>query len=232
MTAAVSPVHSVRRRLALALPALLLAALPLGLRAEAGASLRASEVFEPLVMLERLPESQRHLIGWRYTLQTIPPGGTVKAWYLDQGQRVEIPIAADGSFERPAALTRPGFDPLLQANRPERELKLDAQLMVRAPDFQSLRYADLQRAAQQMNGFIKSQAGLLSFLAPKVQYMDFHCQTAGDCLVELKLPQGTRRLTPDAQGRIGLALSAELEDVNPEIQVKGRMLAITGRQPE
>lgn len=198
-------------------------------QAAPNAQMPASKLFEAAAQLERLPSGERDAIALRHTLVSKTPGTVVKVWYQDQGQRVELPLRADGSFERPAGLAKPGFDPVVQADRPEDDLDLNIDLVAKVPDPRQFDYADLQRSATQMNGFIKRQAGMLSLLAPKVHSMVFRCASATPpCALVVHLPEGAKTYKADAKGQIALRMSPELQRAQPKLTTEGQISAIVG----
>lgn len=196
--------------------------------AASNAQLPARTVFEMAAALDRLAPEERDAIRLQHRLRALTPGEGLQLWYVEQGRRVDVPLLADGRFERPAALTRADVAVTMHANRPLDDLDLNIDLLVQLPDGREFRYADLARAAAQMNGFARRQAGLAGVFAPKVHSLQFRCEQRPDCALTVHLPAGARTYLPDAKDRIVLRLSAALKDANPRITTAQPFAEIVG----
>lgn len=206
----------------------LLLALAQPARAADNAKLPAAELFSMAAALDKLPAGQRDAFSLRHRIWSKQAGKPLSVWYEDQGQKIEIPLRADGSFDRPAALARPGFNPMLMANQPEAGVELSIDLLAQVADSRELHYADLMRSVTQMNAFIKSQAGLMSLFAPTVHSLHFRCQPQAECALTAHLPEGPKTYVPDASGRITLKLSKALMKANPRLSGKTPFAEIVG----
>lgn len=183
------------------------------------ASLPYRQLFELATTFAKLPVHERDRLTLRHRL--LPARSDTRLWFDYQGQRIDIPVAADGSFELPGQELPADANPLVQSNLPQGSAQLDVGLLVRLPDARRFRYADLTRATDQMSRLVRRQAGLLGLFMPQIDTLVFQCAAPHSaCELTLHLLDGERRHAPDAQGRIRLRLDAELRRLNPELSAR------------
>jgi hypothetical protein len=127
------------------------------------------------------------------------------------GQILKFPHEKDLRRENPPVI----------ANLPKGTLNLMITMQLPPSDELTFRYSRLGDGVAEINKAIKTQAGLLSPLAPKVQGVAFLFPKAGagKAQVEIASAAGRREYTADKNGLVKLKLEKTLLAENPEVKV-------------
>jgi hypothetical protein len=111
-------------------------------------------------------------------------------------------------------------NPSILANQPKGTLNLFIGYQIPLEGL-SFRYARLGHAAAEANKMIKSQAGMMSALAPKARgaLFVFSKKSAEPAKVILHTASGRKEFVADKDGRVKLKLEESLLSENPEVQM-------------
>jgi hypothetical protein len=111
-------------------------------------------------------------------------------------------------------------NPSIVANQPKGTLNLFIGYQI-ALEGLSFRYARLGHATAEANKMIKSQAGMMSALAPKAQgvVFVFPKKSSEPAKVTIMAMAGRKEFVADKEGRVKFKLEESLLSENPEVQM-------------
>ena len=142
---------------------------------------------------------------------------------------VPVPLATNGqllNFPHDKELVRE--NPPVASNQPKGALRMVVSIQLPTTNDLEIRYARLGDGAAEMNKLIKSQAGLLSVVAPKSKAVTFYFPKAGagKAKVTITSSKGQKELVADKDGEVTLRLEKALLSENPEVRMSEKPLAI------
>jgi len=129
----------------------------------------------------------------------------------DDGQILNFPHEKKLSRENPS----------IRSNQPKGTLSLVVNFRIPLPEELAFRYARLGDGVAEANKAIKSQAGMLSFLAPKAEGVIFFFPktSVGKARVEIISTTGRQEYSADEHGQVKLKLEKPLLAKNPEVKM-------------
>jgi hypothetical protein len=153
----------------------------------------------------------------RLTIQSASQG-PIPVHLVTNGQVLNFPHQKELSRENPPIV----------ANQPKGTLSVSISFQLALPDALTFRYARLADGVAETNKLIKEQAGLMSFLAPKVRGVIFIFPetSAGKAKVTIAGASGHTEYVVDAKGQVRLKLEKSLVAKNPEVQLSEKPLGL------
>lgn len=135
---------------------------------------------------------------------------------------IPVPVGTSGEllqFPHGKELRRE--NPAIIANQPKGTLTLTLQGRIPVPEGLAFPYRRLGDGVDEANKMIRSQAGMLSLLAPKATgvVFVFPPADAGRAKVEIAAAAGRKEYTADSAGRVKLKLDKTLLAENPGVKV-------------
>jgi len=110
-------------------------------------------------------------------------------------------------------------NPFIIANQPKGTLNLYLRYEVPPVEELTFKYSRLGNASAEANKMIKSQAGLMSWVAPKSQGVVFVFPKESKAKVSIRAAAGSKEFTADDKGLVKLKLENTLLSENPDVQL-------------
>lgn len=112
-------------------------------------------------------------------------------------------------------------NPFIIANQPKGTLSMYLRYEVPPAEELTFKYSRLGNASAEANKMIKSQAGLMSWVAPKSKgvVFVFPKESAGRAKVSIRAAAGSKEFTADDKGMVKLKLENSLLSENPDVQL-------------
>ena len=119
-------------------------------------------------------------------------------------------------------------NPPVASNQPKGSLRMMVSIQLPTTNDLAIRYARLGDATAEMNKLIKSQAGLMSVVAPKSKAITFYFPKAGagKAKVTIASAKGQKEFVADKDGEVTLTLEKALLSENPEVRMSEKPWAI------
>jgi|GEM_PF-1683642 len=155
--------------------------------------------------------TNRALQASNLTLTVRARRGSLPLTITTNGQIVVFPHEKDLVAENPPVVS----------NQPKGSLYLFVKIFIPLHDARTFSCSRLADGVLELNKLIKTQAGMLSPLAPKGKSVTFYFRKkdAGKATVSIVSPRGTKVLTADTNGLVRLTLEPSLIAENPEIHL-------------
>jgi len=135
--------------------------------------------------------------------------------------KISVPVSTNGQIiDFPHRRELVQENPSIIANQPKGTLNLFIGYQIPLEGL-SFRYARLGHATAEANKMIKSQAGMMSMLAPKARGVVFMFpkKSSEPAKVTILTAAGRKEFVADQDGRVKLKLEESLLSENPEVQM-------------
>ena len=173
------------------------------------------EQFEPLRKISDL-KYVKHAVRVVPKSESVKPQDVVFTIEARAGV-IRVAPSADGTLQLPFTDRLCAENPNIEVNQPQDTIDLSIVIDPAIPPVRELDYRLLEALRREWSEAVSRQSLLWRMLAPEPRGYQIVFEPGRAASVELRLPQGTRRLMPDAKGVVRIPFEDAWASVNPAI---------------
>lgn len=185
----------------------------LGLPAAARPLKGLCEGFEPLRKLGDLPYV-KPVVGVKPEAPGVKPQDVVFTIAAKAGP-IKVSPAPDGSIAFPLTDALCAENPEITNNQPDNTVALSVTIDPQVPPARELQYGQLEELRRQWDVAISRQNLLYRMMAPSAKGYQLSFEPGRAVTAEVRLPQGPKRFTADAQGQLHIPIESSWASLNP-----------------